>query len=218
MLRAIPFTAAVLLLLSAQTGPARAGILYTASPDYSSTSFSSTTEAGAEQESSAFMLTASATVTGINFWGDYNGNAIFTDSFTIAIYDGVGTPNATAIFTTMAVSLTRTDLGFTGARGNEEYSYTASLATSFDATAGTQYYVAVLDSGLNWLWQLDGSGTNYYRTGGDPTPWITSTITEQDAFQLTGNAIAAAEPASLSLLGLGALSLAGYGWRRRAPA
>jgi hypothetical protein len=200
--------------LVAGLGQARADILYSAPPDYTQTSFISSSAAFAEQEASPFVLATNATVTGADWWGNYFVNNIGSDSFTVGFYTGAGFPNSTAIATTTA-TVTRTDLGFTGAEGDEEFSYSASFSTPFTATAGTQYYVAILNSNSYWQWQLDSSGTNYFRDGGDGNPWTLSIFPEQDAFDLTGTpALATPEPATITLLTSGFLAFGGFGLRR----
>jgi hypothetical protein len=78
--------------------------------------------------------------------------------------------------------------------GHEEFSYSADLAGSFSATARTTYYVAVLNSDANWLWQLDTSGKNFDYLGGEGTPWNSSFYDNQDAFQLTDATTATPNP------------------------
>ena len=114
--------------------------------------------------------------------------------------------------------MTRTDLGFMGVRGDEEFAYTATLSTPFVATGGTRYYVAVLNANSSWDWQLDTTGTNYFREGGDGTPWLLSGYPQQDAFQLFGSS-SVPEPSTF-LLGLAGASFLGAAvlfkaWRRK---
>jgi hypothetical protein len=211
----IGLAAAVVALSTAtHTTRADATVLYLASPDYSQTSFQSSPNG--EEEASPFVVTQTSTVTSITWWGDYFQNNIGADSFTFGFYTGSGSPNNTAIATTSATSLSRTDLGFTGARGDEEYQYTANLAADFTATGSTQYYLAILNAPSSWDWQFDGGGTNFFRFGGDGTDWSTSFFPEQDAFQLNGSANAVPEPGTFTLLGAGLFGLGVLSRRRRA--
>ena len=89
----------------------------------------------------------------------------------------------------------------TGINGSADYLATPDGYVSGDPLSGTMTRDDTTIAGLGLT-----PGTYTWTWGSGPTA---------DSFVLNFNATAAPEPASLTLLGLGAAGLAGYGWRRR---
>ena len=200
-------------------GQARADMVYSSLPDYSQPAFQSNSTGGVafqfEQESSPFMVTSTTSITRASWWGDYDDGELAPDNFTLALYSGVAGPDPTAIAMSSTLDVTRTDTGFMNSNPSEVYFYSATLSTPFQLTAGTQYYLAILDEPLSWDWQFGEPGTNYYRNGVDGTPWNDSLYYPvQDAFQLFGpSAVATPEPSSIILI-CSAMPV-GLAWMRR---
>ena len=211
---ALSFYTAVLLAGASAT--AKAVVLYSSPADYSLQSFGSTTNGAGQQECTAFQIASSATITQVNFWGDYSDSSLPTDSFTIRLYLGSTTPGATALATSGTVTLTRTDTGMQAVRGKEVYFYTATLAAPLQISGGTGYSMAVLNAVLPWDWQYGGPGKNFYRNGGEGTVWSTSGNANTNSMQLIGNAVP--EPSTWALFGLGAFGALGMALRRSASA
>lgn len=209
--------AATIALLATAATTTQAAVLYSSPADYTQPSFGSTTDpggpGGGEQECTAFTLSTDATITQVSFWGDYFDTSLPTDSFTIRLYLGATTPDPTALVATGTTALTRVDTGLQGARGLETYFYTATLATPFVVSGATGYSVAVLNAVNTWDWQFGGAGTNFYRTGGEGTDWITSAFPNEDSIQLIGDAVP--EPSTWALLGLGVFGAGVVTLRRR---
>lgn len=185
-----------LILVSSR---AQAGLVYSSPPDYSQRAFLSTSSPG-EQESTPFMVAASTTITRVDWWGDYSDAVPGADDFRLGLYAGDGGPAPSPLSLAVPLTLTRTDTGSVNSLGREVYRYSATLASPFRVAGSTPYDIAILNSLTTWRWQFGAAGTNYYRQGGDGTPWITSGSPYQDAVQLFDTPAAAVpEPSSLAL-------------------
>ena len=86
-----------------------------------------------------------------------------------------------------------------------------------ELVAGAQYWVAVLPGATytSGVWDFSGppimNATLCGSTDGGST-WYRLSNTQQPAFRIDGSAVP--EPSTFALLGVGAVCLVGYGWRR----
>jgi len=129
--------------------------------------------------------------------------------------DNAGQPGGSLFSLHVAGNASETFLG-TDNFGDPTYTYSMALGAGFTATAGTQYWMSVVpDVGFppQWGWEAgtggDGIAVQDFFGG-------RSFLATDMAFSLFGGQTTTIpEPASLTLLGLGVMGLAGYTLRRR---
>ena len=166
-----------------------------------------------------FTLDADTPITAVRWWGSGSGDTgpgiDNVGAFEITIYEHGFFYPGDALYTER-FDLADTGANATGRVGNgvNEYTHTASLASAFEAQAGTQYWVVIAaeltdSAGDGWLWAdaQTGDGTSAslrYSTG----RW-SSTAPYDSAFEL----ITVPAPAATALLPLALMST----WRRTRP-
>ena len=183
-------------------GVSQAAVVFEQLPDYGNAYFS---DAGGNYPYQAiaenFSLGTSTSIGAVGCWGVYYPNNILVDNFTVKIYaDSFGMPG-TLLYSGAPTSTTSVDTGV-DAFGVNVYETTMTLGSAFNASAGTQYWVSVINS--------TGLGSDW--------GWVTSSSDSVGAFTLdyggSWNALGTSSslrlyevpaPSSLALLGLGGL-------------
>lgn len=160
-----------------------------------------------------------ATITDIHWWGAYaQSNTPGVDDFTIRIYgDNGGSPNLTSLFelTNLTVSRVDSNLNIPTQTSADVYFYSVDIAP-IALTPNTTYWISIIndttsDTNDDWYWadSVEFFGNARYRLV-DGGAW--SAASYDSAFYLTGPVVP--EPASLTMVGLGLLALAGFRNRR----
>lgn len=176
------------------------------------------TQAGYLQFDS-FVLAADARIESVGWYGvDLNEILGWTPvnpvSFSIGIYadDGNGQPGSELATTTIPDSGGATDTGL-DLQGLTLYQYSGTLPTPFLASAGTRYWIAIVDptDNADWFWASGAGpdGTHAALIGGQPGVYA-----DDLSFVLQGSVVP--EPGSAALFLLGAAGLLGRALRRRA--
>lgn len=160
----------------------------------------------------SFVLSANSTVQSVTWWGvDLNelvngATSINPGSFTVAIFadSGQGTPGAQLAVSTIGNSGNASIVG--SLQGLSLYQYSGTLSTSFNAVAGTKYWLGIVDATDNddWFWAT-GSGPDNSHVSvfeGDA-----SVDVDDLAFTLQGTTAAVPEPSSAALLLLGGVGV-----------
>ena len=175
-----------------------------------------------------FTLALDTSITGVTWQGSYFNTVAVDPSipppanssgFVVGFYsDSAGTPGAllqSQTFTPAGANETFVGVGAFGAFGLSVYNYSAALAPSFSATAGTPYWLSVYalspfssPTEAQWGWNggTGGDGSSFQAIGA-----VTSPVPFDRAFALEG----VPEPVSASLLALGLSGLAARAVRRR---
>lgn len=160
----------------------------------------------------SFTITDNSTISSITFWGgsefflnDDNSNI---SSFEINIFDGSFASVAT--WTLSLASVTPTVSGLNGSlTGNTGYVYTATVSQAL--TAGSYF----MNIGANlvdpigdaWGWSLADGDSDLKANFFDGDGWIDLPGFRDTAFRIEGTVDGVPEPASLAVLGIGALAL-----------
>lgn len=196
------FAVAAGLCLGA-AGVSQAAVIFEQLPDYRNGYFSdSSGNFSWQRMAENFTLGTSSSVGAVGAWGIYYTNNIKSDNFTVYIYADGGNLPGTLLYSGAAASANSVDTGV-DAFGCRVYESTVTLATPFNATAGTQYWVS-LDNrtglGSDWAWittsAFDGIGAYTLDQGGS---W--NGLGDSESLRLYD----VPAPSSLALLGLGGL-------------
>jgi PEP-CTERM motif len=178
-----------------------------------------------------FTLSASASITSVQWQGGYNGPATqgTITAFHLTIWPdmvvgGVHQPN-TSVSNPFSLTipgnanetLAGPEIGSSGTT-NLIFNYSANLPQAFTAQAGTEYWLSIfpdLNSSAagNWGWHtgMNGDGFSVVDTF-DPSipPGAGRFVNPNDlTFTLLGPAATVPEPSTLALLGLGCAGLVG---------
>lgn len=209
---------ALLVTLSA-TCLANADTLYNQTLTVNDGYFSSIVEP--QQVYESFVLTADATIQSVNWYGTDiveifgvpPGNP---ESFLVNFYadGGSGVPGALLSTNTIGNYAGAT---FTGLKIQDIisiFSYQGTLATPFQATAGTRYWISIVDPTefARWYWASGSGPDNTHTTIIDGQILVGQT--GDTAFSLQGTVSAVPEPASALLFAVGAAGLLLRGRRR----
>jgi hypothetical protein len=138
-------------------------------------------------------------------------------TFTISIYadSGIGMPGTLLSTSTIGNGANATDTGIDFAGLLSIIQFSGSLATPFQAHAGSVYWIGISDptAYASWFWSSGTGGDGVHAgliTGGAQTG-----LTDDMAFTLSGTVSAVPEPASAALFALGAAALGGLRRRRQ---
>jgi hypothetical protein len=164
-----------------------------------------------------FTLTQDATITNVQWQGSYDSQPVAggISQFALIFWsDSAGLPGQALATYDILGSAGEDLVGISD--GWYEYSYSANLPTSFVAAAHTTYWLSVqptVNFPPQWYWRES--------TGGDDrcaqiirsiSPYPTASAGDC-AFTLSGTPVP--EPSAFALLGVAALGLMGWAWRRR---
>jgi hypothetical protein len=158
-----------------------------------------------QQQADNFMLGSPAVLGTVRWWGGYDFNDVQTDSFVIRLFgdNGAGLPQVDPFLET-PVAPTRQLTGLSDPFGDDLYQYSAQLSAGVPLAAGTISSLSIVNdtSAGNWFWALDGTGNDFSREA-DGLAWEEFPTDGNQAFELSP----VPEPATASLLGVGALCL-----------
>lgn len=160
----------------------------------------------------SFTIADNSTVSSITFWGGseflFNDDNSNISSFEINIFDGSFTSVAT--WTLSLASVAPTVSGLNGSlTGNTGYFYTATVS---QALAAGSYFMniganLVDPNGDAWGWSLADGDLDIKANFMDGNGWIDEPGFGDTAFRIDGTVDGVPEPASLAVLGIGALAL-----------
>jgi hypothetical protein len=169
-----------------------------------------------QQEADSFVLSQTALVETIHWWGAYANNDVRTDNFTLRLFsDMAGNPAVTPLVDVSAVNLVRTLTNLVDILGDPIYEYQASLPNSVLLDGAATYYLSVVNNtppGGVWDWVGSGPGTHWARQQ-DGSAWTISSGTTGFGFEVLGTPVS--EPITLLLLGIGTFGCIGWAWRRK---
>lgn len=174
-----------------------------------------------QQIADAFQLSSAISLNTLDWFGDRPGNSFpSTFPFTINLYADNGGLPANSAFSTQSVTATATDTGLSETdccfSPAEIWRFDATLPSSVALSAGTTYWLSILDA--------SGNTTSIFRWANGTTTWavdpgnaccqpgswfsLNGTNRAQSAYDLNPTG-AVPEPGSLALLGTGIAGLAG---------
>lgn len=122
------------------------------------------------QNADNFVLSASATITDLRWWGSYDG--VDTDNFLVRILSNSAGSPGTISQTYINPVVTRSSTSLTDIAGSDVYQYDLDVL-DFGLTAGT-YYVSVMNdtTTANWYWLFGtGGDSQSWSRGTDVDPW-----------------------------------------------
>lgn len=159
----------------------------------------------------SFVLSQNATIESVSWYGVdlneiLNWTPVNPTSFTVTVSaDAGGVPGAQLSFSVIGDTAGATDTGI-DLMGLNLYRFSGTLATPFQAVAGTTYWMGISDptSNGNWFW-ASGSGANSTHVG--VVGGVASSFEDDMSFALQGTVGAVPEPASGVLMLLGAVGL-----------
>jgi len=186
-----------LLVLPAAT--VQADVLFQQNPDNLSAYWSYNP---GQQMADNFSISAGGSITEVKWWGHYGND--MTDDFTIRFYsDNSGSPD-TLLATHHIVSADEKT-----AISPTTYAYDAELTSAFTATAGTAYWISILNgSSGDWGWFSSNQTGLLAMRPTDNDTW--AGLPKGDlSFELDGTTTEVPEPTTMLLLGLGLIGLAG---------
>lgn len=162
----------------------------------------------------SFVLGSNARIESVTWWGMGIEEAFglppaHPSSFTVGIYadGGGGMPGALLSTTTIGNGANATNTGYMYAGLISVFSFDGALATPFEATAGTTYWIGIVDPTpyASWYWTSSAAGD--YKHAGLVGGVAMPNLEEDLSFALHGSVSAVPEPASALLLALGAAGL-----------
>jgi hypothetical protein len=232
LMRYLRFGLVALTLFLLRAGQATAAVVYNQPSDFgapnanATSSQNDTTPGGFGNFATTydnFTLGTTATVTNVQWQGSYFNVTPppFVTAFEIQFWShnpaGGGQPGVSLLKEKIAGNAKETFVGLEFGVF-PTYNYDLDLTTAFTAAAGTEYWLSIVPDLAfppQWGWH---SGTGGDARAIQDFQGARAAVGNDMAFSLSAQDQAVPEPASLTLLGLGALSMAGFGWRRRRKA
>ena len=152
-----------------------------------------------------FTLAADVELTGITWWGSYEGSPTGNQDFKVRLFSDVSGSPDTSWFNEYSYNGIGVDSGMDDLFGADIFQYDLSIA-SLSLTAGS-YYISVVhddiatdvNSLIDWYWLESASGDNWAR-GIDGQSWNLQLANVDLAYRLTGEVASVPEPATLTLM------------------